>query len=164
MDWKDAFFRQAESDFILYHEFKERKNEIPLCQRLHYFQMTTEKLAKAYLTSFYGKPPKTSHKKFVAFFRASKNHPRIWKTLGFKTHKDYVRIVDTLLPLVEKIESLAPTNNNQPNPEYPWEVNTTVYSPLDYTFPEIYGIKNKTQSGFRRIEKIVEELVRKKIL
>lgn len=48
-DWRGAYFQQAKSDYSLLLLIKEI-NDVPLCQKLHYLQMTTEKMSKGFLT------------------------------------------------------------------------------------------------------------------
>ena len=48
MDWRTAYLEQAKSDYAML--LKLNRDEAPLCHRLHYLQMTTEKMAKGFLT------------------------------------------------------------------------------------------------------------------
>jgi hypothetical protein len=41
MNWKDAFLRQAESDYALFQQLNRAKTPSPVCQQLHYLQMAT---------------------------------------------------------------------------------------------------------------------------
>jgi hypothetical protein len=51
-DWVEAFAEQGKSDLIVYEILRnsERNSnlDVPSCHRLHYLQMATEKIAKAY--------------------------------------------------------------------------------------------------------------------
>jgi hypothetical protein len=47
MIWRTAYFMQAQNDYSVFREFK-RRADIAMCQKLHYLQMATEKLAKAW--------------------------------------------------------------------------------------------------------------------
>jgi hypothetical protein len=56
MTWRDAFLKQAHSDYSVYKKLNELR--LPLCHKLHYLQMATEKLAKAYQCNNRNTPPK----------------------------------------------------------------------------------------------------------
>lgn len=77
------YHAQARSDFEIFH-FLEGKHA---CHRLHYLQMCTEKLGKAY---FYGSkpPPGKVHTGFVKFLKHLSAKKNIWKALGFSRLKD----------------------------------------------------------------------------
>jgi hypothetical protein len=48
MTWREAFRQQALSDYAVFRHLT-RVADIPVCHRLHYLQMATEKLAKSLL-------------------------------------------------------------------------------------------------------------------
>lgn len=133
--WRKAFFRQALSDYEVFERIR-RDEHIPLCHKLHYLQMTTEKLAKGFLTDpLSNTPPPKVHDAFTEFVRRTAgSHPKLY--LNFKGHrKSYIA---SLLPLAMEIENLAPTKDKPgPNPEYPWESNQGVVCPAEYDFPTI---------------------------
>jgi len=138
MTWRQAFFTQARSDFTIFQEFKERP-DIPYCQKLHYLQMATEKLAKGYLSPTNGNPPPKTHLALVRFLQISKGQPEIRRKLGFENnHRGYSAYIDGLLHIADQIEQLAPVGNcDQPNSEYPWVTNGhSIISPTNYNFPE----------------------------
>ena len=138
MTWRKAFLRQAETDYLLFCELNEHKK--PLCHQLHYLQMATEKLAKAFTCGPNNNPPKASHPALVRFLQISKGRPDLRRDLGFQNNSTFRAYIDSLLPLAEKIENLVPEGNhlNKPNSEYPWS-NGHVLSPLDYNFKTICG-------------------------
>lgn len=49
LDWRAAYFQQAKSDYEMLLKLMSEEGT-PACQSLHYLQMTTEKLAKGFLT------------------------------------------------------------------------------------------------------------------
>jgi len=129
--WKTAFLKQARSDMAVF----DVMGRYPLCQQLHYLQMATEKLAKAYWSSMNGtrRPPAT-HKKFVVFLQACCEIPRIRRAYGM-SQPQFRAMVRSLLPTAHEVENLAPTGDmDKPNPEYPWEENGKVITPVDYPF------------------------------
>ena len=140
MTWKEAFLKQAESDYSVFQEFNVGKK--PVAQQLHYLQMATEKLAKA-LSCGHGKePPKTTHAALGRFLRISKGRPELRRDLGYEgNYQAFVSYVDSLLPFAEKIEGLAPEGKrlDKPNPEYPWlNHQGQVIPPVDYAFGDIW--------------------------
>src|SRR5208283_5496445 len=64
---QELWWRQAESDHSVFVHL--RRAGIPECHLLHYLQMATEKLSKAYLWRSGHAPPRT-HVGFVRFLRA----------------------------------------------------------------------------------------------
>ena len=139
MNWKQAFLEQSENDFSIFCEFYKLKK--PRCQQLHYLQMTTEKLAKAHLCSKNNIPPKTTHIGFSKFLQQIKGQPDFQRKLGYKNKNSaYDAYIDSLVPLAQSIEQLAPEGKqlNKPNPEYPWKSGIQVLAPLHYEFKNIY--------------------------
>ena len=67
---QDLWWRQAQSDHRLFVQL--RRNGAHKCHLLHYLQMSTEKLSKAYLWRSGHAPPR-SHTGFVRFLRALLN-------------------------------------------------------------------------------------------
>lgn len=137
-NWKEAYFEQAKSDCEMYRFLN--KNKRPLCHRLHYLQMATEKLAKSYLCSSKGNPPKT-HYAFVYFLKFTKKRPDIREQFGYgNNYNAYASYIDSLINLAEKIEKLAPIGGNfdRINPEYPWKDNISgeIICPCTYYFSD----------------------------
>lgn len=133
--WRDAFLRQARSDFDVANELR-RRGRAP-CHWIHYLQMATEKLAKAYLISDQGGPPPRSHASFVRFVRVvGSRSPAIasrYRNRGAQL-KAYLRGLE---PIAQAIENLAPAiAQDGPNPEYPWSHRTGIVAPIDYDFSE----------------------------
>lgn len=139
MTWRTAYFTQAQNDYDVFREFKGR-TDIAMCQKLHYLQMATEKLAKAFLSSATGGRPPRVHTALVRFLKMSKGRPDIRRRLGYagKNSPAYCSYIDSLLDVAGRIERLAPVGGQErPNPEYPWEDdNGEVVCPVDYCFPE----------------------------
>ncbi len=140
MNWHYAFLSQAWSDYQVFEDLNKSRH--PNCHKLHYLQMTTEKLAKACLVETNGNsPPRLAHQAFVPFLRYTKTHP-LWKNrLGYGHNKQaYAAYIKKMIPIADKIEKLAPSisGTSQPNPEYPWSPGAgDVRCPADYDFPEI---------------------------
>lgn len=139
MNWRDAFFVQAWSDYQIF--LKLNTPQCPMCHKLHYLQMTTEKLAKGFLCHFSGgdAPAKKTHIVFSQFLKVSKSRKSFKEQLGYSGNSmAYNSYVDSLMPLAEKIEKLAPIGRNfdQVNPEYPWKDHEgNIRCPAKYNFP-----------------------------
>lgn len=158
MSWRDAYFLQARSD---YDTFKElNKSRLPLCHRLHYLQMASEKLAKAFLSPSNGEPPQKGHLRLVTLLKVIKGRPEIRRNFGFATdYYAFCSYVDSLTPFARQIELLAPvgTDDRRMNAEYPWlDPTGQVVHPAIYGFPEfpkteLIRFQNFLSSLFRSI-------------
>ena len=73
---------QARSDWQIFQLLDSRTD--PLCHRLHYLQMVTEKVAKAY---FWRDPSAANlgHAAFGRFLRAIATNRRVADELGFRS-------------------------------------------------------------------------------
>lgn len=139
MTWREAFFEQARSDNMVRRLLN--RNRAADAHQLHYLQMTAEKLSKGYLsdpTSL--DPPKMTHKAFVKCLRVIKGRPEIRRQLGYRKKEVFWSYIDSLLPLADQVEKLAPAiaGFTEPNPEYPWKgINANeVTVPAKFTFPQ----------------------------
>ncbi len=141
-DWRSAFFAQARSDYELLL-LLERQGA-PLNQRLHYMQMCSEKLAKAFRTEPGGQPPVRKHEAFVYFVRkVAPQNSGLQAVCGFSGNRQaYQRFLREFTSEAESIENLSPEGDDHPNPEYPWESGGTIYSPTDYDFIHLDTINN----------------------
>jgi hypothetical protein len=129
---------QARSDFELFRQL--RRTGVAQCHQLHYLQMATEKLSKAYLWRS-GNPPPRSHTGFVRFLRAllgrrpATELERIANILGFGRTGDLDNWVVSIQPLAYALQNMAPAEaGNGPNPEYPWPHQDPAYCPANYPF------------------------------
>lgn len=132
------WWRQASSDWELFERL--RRDGAPDCHLLHYLQMSTEKLSKAYLWRS-GTAPTRSHIGFTKFLRAILDRretelSRIAEHWGFKFSKDFETWVAQAMPLVYDIQKLAPSQANDGlNPEYPWPHLQPEHCPAEHSFP-----------------------------
>lgn len=118
-----------------------RKNEAPVCHQLHYLQMATEKLGKAYFWRG-EKPEKKSHACFVRFLRRLSNcrnsdRQSISEAFGFHRFTDFESWLTIVLPIARELERLSPdlAGEDGPNPEYPWPYAEPVHAPVNFEFP-----------------------------
>jgi hypothetical protein len=120
---QQCWWEQAQSDHAVLVVL--RGKGVAPCHQLHYLQMVTEKLAKAYFWRS-GDAPKKSHIGFAPFMRALQHVPkvdrqRIADIFAFQRFEGFRSFARNAMPLVYDLERLAPAlSNNGPNPEYPW--------------------------------------------
>ena len=134
-DWRTAYFRQARSDYETLQLLEEAS--APFCQRLHYLQMATEKLAKGFATAPGGLQQPKVHRGYVQFLQQIKRRAEL-QILCQCSPKQVTPYIDGLLPYARLIEDLAPANaNDGPNPEYPWQGPGGVVAPADYAFSNL---------------------------
>ncbi len=146
---------QAQSDLGLFTRL--RRTGVAPCHLLHYLQMATEKVSKAYFWRS-GNPPPRSHTGFVRFLRAllgrrpPKELGRIAHTLGFRRFEDLDNWVVSIQPLAYALQNLAPAEaGNGPNPEYPWPHEAPVHWPAGYTF-DLWTQLSDTGQGRKLME------------
>ncbi len=130
------------------------------CHQLHYLQMVTEKLGKAYFWRTCRPPPK-SHVSFVRFLqaldsRSNADRAHIAGLLGFGKVQGFVNWISTVTPLAHALERLAPAlaGDNGANPEYPWPRLAPARAPATYSFPVWKELTEKGQG--RQLLKVIE--------
>jgi hypothetical protein len=118
-----------------------RRTGAATCHQLHYLQMVTEKLGKAYFWRTGQAPPK-SHVSFVRFLqaldsRSTADRTRIARVFGLGTAQGFANWITTVTPLAHALERTAPAlaGDNGPNPEYPWPRTAPTHAPVTYPFP-----------------------------
>lgn len=138
MSWRDAFLKQSRSDYETLRHLSDQR--VPLCHRLHYLQMASEKLAKACLCRPGGGHPGTTHHVQERMLRVLKGRPDVRRCLGYgEDCLAYCRYIDSLLPVARAVENLAPVGGDctTANPEYPWQPSPgQVICPTEYGFAE----------------------------
>lgn len=132
-EFQRLFLVQARSDFQVFEMFR-KKTEWPACHALHYLQMATEKLGKAY--AWKHGPRTNTHRAFVTFLRALRIDRQAQKRLGYEgKNAKWLGIVRKSVPLAESIEDLAPSlSPDKPNPEYPWPRTEPRFAPVEHQF------------------------------
>lgn len=155
------WWRQAWADFDLLLELRrlgQHESHV-----LHYLQMSTEKLAKAYFWRTGIAPPKnhTGFERFLraVFTRGSDVLERLAEDLGFKRLRDFEKWVKDCRPLALAVQSLAPMEaKDGPNPEYPWPHDAPTDWPGGHSF-ELWRSLTQTGRGrrfFRFVHKLIE--------
>jgi hypothetical protein len=160
MNWHTAFLVQARSDDEIRRLLN--KSQVPYAHELHYLQMTWEKLAKGVLLRENGDdlPFKLSHRALVDCLHCVKADPRIRRFLRYKDSSSFTRYINSLIPLAEQIERLAPSlaGTTQPNPEYPWQPlpGGPVEAPARYGFPQF----NPSSWQMKKLDLLLDDLLR----
>lgn len=137
-DRQERRFEQVQSDYEVL--LLLRRAGAPPCHQLHYWQMVTEKLGKAYFWRT-NRPPRRGHASFVRFLQALDDRPaadvrRIAQLLGFGRAEDLENWIPTVAPLAYDLERLAPALAfDGSNAEYPWPPDAPVSTPASYEFP-----------------------------
>jgi hypothetical protein len=140
-----------------------RKRGASPCHQLHYLQMVTEKLGKAYFWRA-GRPPRKTHASFVRFLQALDDRPttdvqRIATLLGFGRPDDLERWIPTITPLAYDLERLAPdlAGFDSANAEYPWPHAAPTHAPASYSFP-VWANLTETGRG-RQLLRVIDAAV-----
>lgn len=106
--------------------------QVPECHPLHYLQMATEKLSKAFLLATRGSFER-SHVAFSSIVEALQRRDTAGR-MGWDEFKSYKLFLRRLKPLFREIEELHPDigprqagggPKDGPNVEYPWQVPNT---------------------------------------
>jgi hypothetical protein len=144
-----AFYRQSLFDWRLFNDLR-RRSECEACHELHYLQMATEKLAKAYLWGT-RTPPRQTHASLVQFLRRIATSQRVRDALQISS-RQLAAGVSAVLPLAYLVERSAPDlAGDAPNPEYPWPRAMPETAPADYDFPAIRELQTARGRQFVEI-------------
>lgn len=160
-EYQRVWWEQTRSDAWVLNAL-HRAKAAP-CHQLHYIQMVTEKLGKAYFWRA-KKPPRKSHAVFVKFLqslsaRSAGDVERIADLLGFPRGSAFDAWVTAVTPLAHEVERLAPDlAGDGPNPEYPWPPNSPTEHPAGYEFP-VWKQLTETGRG-RQLLKVLDAAVR----
>ncbi len=135
---QELWWKQAKSDHYAFVLLRGQGSA--QCHSLHYLQMITEKLAKAYFWRS-GIPPPRSHAGFVQFLRflghiRQKDRERIANLFSFNRFTDFQNWIRAVQPIAYDLERLTPDlANDGPNSEYPWPHAEPQHAPVEYSFP-----------------------------
>lgn len=161
-DRQEAFYRQARSDWSVFRHFHPhgpgwltlaRQSWCGIvgvhpflfapCHELHYLQMATEKLAKAYHQT----DLRQGHAAFQRLLADLPNNSLAVAPLGFRDRTSLSRWQGSVIPIVIAIENLAPSiadRQGLPNPEYPWPRGAEVSAPVDHSFQvEVFSLLDR---------------------
>lgn len=160
--YQQLWWEQATSDYSVL--LLLRKHQASPCQQLHYLQMVTEKLGKAYFWRS-GIPPSKTHRSFVKFLQAlcARSEPhrkRVALLLGFGRANDLANWTSTITPLAHELERLAPAlaGDDGANPEYPWPRTAPEHSPARHEFAVWNRLQNSSRG--RQLLNVIDRAVR----
>lgn len=153
----DAFAAQAESDWSVYQTLSLSGH--PRCHALHYLQMATEKIAKAYrIRDLAGADPRelaTRHTGFGEFVNQLMNSDAIkgrWAgrdAARESRRKDFERFAAAIERLAPAIDRAAAPENA----EYPWEDGDEVVRPRDFDYPKLAFLSEAGGFAFLKLVK-----------
>ncbi len=150
---QQLMINQARSDYEIFIHLRG----VDVCHRLHYLQMSTEKLAKVYFwrnMSF----PGFSHHTFEPFLRSLEARPDFHQMFGYRDRRRFDLQKEPIFDLATRLQNLAPASGNDGrNPEYPWPPKHPSISPLSFKYPE-WQDWSETTPG-RRLKGFVENLL-----
>ena len=134
-----AYLEQAKADYSSYTIIRQTPKQ-PSSQWLHLLQMTLEKTAKAYLAASGDdfNRLRESHRAFGRFIRILPRNRGVRANLNMDAIQ-LQRHIKNLTPLVDNLERLVPSRENQgATAEYPWRnPHGGFYSPCLYGFNDI---------------------------
>jgi hypothetical protein len=135
--WDKAYLRQAESDFDVFRQLESLA--VDKSHKLHYLQMSSELLAKAYRSArTHGRRQPNVHESLVRAIRLAGRHGAVRRALGYSDEKAYEAFIRSIMPAAEAIERIYPKGDiERPNPEYPWESGGQIECPCGYPFSDL---------------------------
>jgi hypothetical protein len=138
---------QARSDWTIFQLLSRQS----VCQQLHYLQMVTEKLGKA----FFWKGPgaeNLGHAAFSRFVRAIATNRRVAELIGFPDIISFREWCSDVSILAYALERLAPAiANDGPNPEYPWPRAAPRHAPVEHQFDTWEELNTRNGHCLRRL-------------
>ena len=154
------WWEQAKSDHAAFVFL--RRGGVHECHVLHYLQMASEKISKAYLWRS-GTPPPRSHVGLMRFLRAllgrrGAESNRIARLFEFGRSRDMSVWVTQVGPLAYALQNLAPAEaNDGPNPEYPWPHEIPRHCPAAHSFELWTQLRDHTQG--RNLLRFIERAI-----
>jgi hypothetical protein len=155
-DYQGLFLVQARADFAVF-ELLRSQAKLPACHALHYLQMATELLGKAY--AWNQGPRDNTHRALVAFLRGLSHNRQAQNAMGFEgRNEQWSHLIRKTIPMANNIERLAPQlAGDNPNPEYPWPRKAPKIAPAEHTF-SIWQELEET-SGGRAFIRLIKHLI-----
>jgi len=136
-DAQRLWWRQASSDYALFLQLRHLGADE--CHLIHYLQMATEKLSKAYFWRA-GTAPRKAHIGFVRFLKALRDRrgaeqERVAKSLGFARPAGFESWISNAQDLAYALQNIAPAEaRDGPNREYPWPHHLPLHCPAEHKF------------------------------
>jgi hypothetical protein len=162
-DYQKLWWQQAGSDLAVLRLLRSRG--VTACHQLHYLQMTTEKISKAFFWKS-GTAPSKSHAGFVQFLRflgsvRSSERQQVAELFEFARFEDFRSWIRSALPLAYALERMAPAlaQDDGPNAEYPWPRSKPAHTPATFEF-EVWKELAGTGRG-RQLLQVIELAVQR---
>jgi hypothetical protein len=122
-----------------------------VCHQLHYLQMATEKLGKAFFWKGRG-AENLGHAAFSRFVRAISTNRRVADLIGFPNIASFRERCNDVSSLAYELERLAPAlASDGPNPEYPWPRANPRLAPVEYRFDAWEELNTRNGHCLRRL-------------
>lgn len=153
--WALASINQSRSDFATY-QLLSGSPGVPICHLLHYLQMASEKVAKAYRfrdTDTAEDRLTTEHVASSQFIQSYLKSPEIMQRYEGKDAQ-LREIVEVARKLAREIEKLAPAVDRETSPanaEYPWFDDGRVVVPCEFTYPNLTLLTEPRGRTFLRL-------------
>lgn len=138
---QELWWEQAKSDYAVFDYLRKGVPSVHECHALHYLQMASEKISKAYLWRSGNAPPR-SHVGLMRFLQAllsrgqgRRERQRIAEIFDYSRPEDMAAWVRQVAPLAHQLQNLAPDlANDGPNTEYPWPHDEPTDCPALFKF------------------------------
>ncbi len=158
-EWANAFAEQGHSDLRTYDILSNA--DAPSCHSLHYLQMATEKIAKAYqVAGSYWPPRKKSHVAAVEFVKNYYSSPSM--RARYDRNREQLAVIrDEMVKVAMQVEKLAPAvdeENVPENVEYPWATSEKLEVPCRYKFPIEELPKGQIKGFVQMLKNVVVEV------
>jgi hypothetical protein len=114
------------------------QHNAPICHQLHYLQMASEKVAKAYRFRDTSTSPEKllcEHVGFTKFFKVFLLSDRVKQMYQGKASQ--LREIARSCCQLEKLAPAVDKAKRPANPEYPWQHGAVVLVPRDHEFPNL---------------------------
>ena len=152
--FQQLWWEQAHSDHKIFSIL--RNASVPECYPLHFLQMTTEKLSKAYFFRL-SSPTKKTHSAFRNFLLRLGDVPeshrnRVALLFRFGRFDGFQTWLKDNVTLAYQLQNLAPAlAGDGPNPEYPWPHAAPFEVPARFKFP-FWSCLRDTAKGRRFLQ------------
>lgn len=150
--WSEAFYRQAKGDWEIYEALG--RGRYHACFRLHFLQMASEKLAKAYRF----RDPEVKEKALLTKHVGLETWICVYFSVRwvdkFRSDQQRDSVKADIRRTAREVERLAPAvdkENTPSNVEYPWDGSGRVVAPVDHSFAEVLGRLQDPRDGFLKL-------------
>lgn len=128
---------------------------VEVCHSLHYLQMATEKMGKAFLLAhneISAEDAERNHEGFAKYIKIAARNHALARKLEMRPEKFRDLINDRFVPLAQRIEQLAPAlAKGGANPEYPWRDNSGFNIPCQWDFDPVVQDLTRSRAMFQRL-------------